>query len=284
MPAARAAQKILAVDIGGSGLKAALIDRRGRMLTERHRVRTPHPSPPRAVLRALAELVRPLALDSSVVGVSVGFPGVVRNGRVLTAPNLGSDAWRGFDLARALVRLWKKPARVINDADMQGLGAARGRGIEMVITLGTGFGTALLVDGRLAPHLELSHHPFRKGETYDQQLGDAARRKVGGRKWNRRVKHAIDTLRRLVNFEAIHVGGGNARRLDAGLAASVRIVTNDCGMKGGAGLWKEEDGAAGRSRRRAARRTAGGEGIAVSSPKRRGGPSAKEAADPFSGV
>lgn len=229
---------ILAVDVGGSGLKVALIDRRGRMLTERRRVRTPHPSPPRVVLRALGELVGPLPLDASVIGVSVGFPGVVRDGRVITAPNLGSDDWKGFDLSRALGRLWRKPVRVINDADMQGLGAARGRGIEMVITLGTGFGTALLVDGRLAPHLELSHHPFRKGETYDQQLGDVARRKVGNRKWNRRVKRAIDTLRRLVNFDAIYVGGGNARRLAAGLAADVHVVANDCGMKGGAGLWR----------------------------------------------
>ncbi len=239
MPGANAARKkILAVDIGGSGLKAALIDRRGRLLTERRRVKTPHPSPPREVLGALSELVRPLALDSTVIGVSVGFPGVVREGRVLTAPNLGTEDWRGFDLAGALGRLWRKPARVINDADMQGLGAVRGKGIEMVITLGTGFGTALLVDGRLAPHLEISHHPFRKGETYDEQLGDAARRKIGNEKWIRRVGRAIDNLRRLVTFDALYVGGGNARRFDGDLGADVHLVANDCGMKGGAALWR----------------------------------------------
>ncbi len=233
-----AAEKILAVDIGGSGLKAAFIDRRGRMLTKRLRVNTPLPSPPRAVLRALAELVRPLAADSRVIGVSVGFPGVVRDGRVLTAPNLGTDDWQGFDLARALSRLWKKPVRVINDADMQGLGAARGRGIEVVITLGTGFGTALLVDGRLAPHLEISHQPFRNGETYDEQIGDAARRKIGNKKWNRRVERAIDNLRRLVHFDALYVGGGNARHFAIDLPRGVHIVANDCGMRGGAGLWR----------------------------------------------
>src|SRR5437867_8672757 len=167
--------KILAIDIGGTGLKASLIDRRGRMLTDRLRVKTPHPSPPRVLARALAELVRPLKIDSSVIGVSVGFPGVVRHGKVLTAPNLGTADWRGFDLATALGKLLKKPVRVKNDADLQGLGAARGKGVEVVITLGTGFGSAILVDGWLGPHLEISQHPFRKGETYDQQLGNAAR-------------------------------------------------------------------------------------------------------------
>jgi polyphosphate glucokinase len=234
----KTAEKILAVDIGGSGLKAAFIDRDGRMLSERLRVKTPHPSPPRAVLRALRELSRPLVIDSNVIGVSVGFPGVVRNGRVLTAPNLGTDEWKGFDLGRALGRLWKKPVRVINDADMQGLGAASGKGIEMVITLGTGFGTALLADGRLAPHLEISHLPFRKGETYDEQLGDAARRRVGNKKWNRRVERAIENLRRLANFDVLYVGGGNARHLAIDVGADVHLVANDCGMRGGAGLWR----------------------------------------------
>ena len=92
----------------------------------------------------------------------------------------------GFDLAAALGKLWKRPVRVKNDADMQGLGAARGKGVEVVITLGTGLGSAILVDGWLGPHLEIAQHPFRKGETYDQQLGDAALEQIGKKKWNRR--------------------------------------------------------------------------------------------------
>jgi polyphosphate glucokinase len=229
--------KILAVDIGGTGLKAALIDRTGAMLTDRLRVKTPRPSPPRALLRALQTLVRPLLTDPALIGVSVGFPGVVRDGRVVTAPNLGTDRWRGFDLARALSKLWKKPVRVVNDADMQGLGAARGRGVEMVITLGTGFGSALLVDGRLGPHLEISQHPFRKGKTYDEQLGNAARKKIGNKKWSRRVANAFVTLRALVNFDALYLGGGNARHVKVELPSDVHLVANDCGMRGGAALW-----------------------------------------------
>jgi polyphosphate glucokinase len=229
--------KILAVDIGGSGLKAALVDRVGRMLTERVRVPTPARATPQAVVRELAKLVSSLDVDASVIGASVGFPGVVRHGKVLTAANLGSG-WARFDLAKALAKLWKKPVRVVNDADMQGLGAAAGKGVEVVVTLGTGFGSALLVDGELMLHLEIAHIPFRNGETYDEQLGQAARKTVGKKRWNRRVKRAIEAVRTLTNFDRLYIGGGNSRHVTIKLPNDVRLVSNECGMKGGAALWR----------------------------------------------
>jgi polyphosphate glucokinase len=237
--ASEAFDAILAVDIGGTGLKAALIDRRGGMLTERVRVETPHPSPPNTIVHTLGVLVRPLLADARVGAVSVGFPGIVHGGKISTAPNLGTDEWRGFPLARALEKQWQKPVRVINDADMQGLGAASGKGIEMVITLGTGFGTAILGDGRLAPHLELAHHPFRKGKTYEEELGDAARQKAGKKKWSKHVAEAIENLYRLTNFDRLYIGGGNAKKLELELPPHVLIVGNECGMKGGAKLWRD---------------------------------------------
>ena len=103
--------------------------------------------------------------------VSVGFPGVVRQGQVLTAPNLGTPAWRHFPLTSALTDKLGKPARMLNDAEVQGLGVISGKGLECVITLGTGMGFALFQDGRPAPHLELSQHPLHKGKTYDQFIG-----------------------------------------------------------------------------------------------------------------
>jgi len=231
--------RILAIDIGGTGLKAALVDRRGKMLTERLRVKTPHPSPPKTVLAELGKLVRAFEIDSSVIGVSVGFPGVVRDGRIRTAPNLGTERWKGFDLAGALRRRWKKPVRVLNDADMQGLGAIRGKGIEMVVTLGTGFGSSIFDHGRLAPHLEISHHPFRKNQTYEEQLGNAALETIGKKKWNRRVRLAIDTLRVLTNFDRLYIGGGNAKHLKLEHDPDIEIVSNDCGVRGGAALWRD---------------------------------------------
>lgn len=226
----------LSIDVGGSGLKAAVIDQAGRFLTERLRIDTPVGRPPKEIVEVLARLVAPLG---SYDRVSVGFPGVIREGRVLTAANLDNEGWKGFDLAGALRRALGKPVRVANDADVQGLAVIGGKGVEMVITLGTGFGTGLYLDGRLAPHLELSHHPFRKGETYEDQLGNAARKRVGNPKWNRRVKKAIRTLRSLTSFDHLYIGGGNARKIDFALDADVTVVANNAGIQGGIALWKD---------------------------------------------
>jgi len=227
--------RTLAIDVGGTGLKASVIDDRGRLLTDRVRVDTPVGGPPREIVEALARLVAPLG---SFDRVSVGFPGVVRNGRVLTAPNLDNKGWKDFDLAGALGRALGKPVRVANDADVQGLAVIAGKGVEMVITLGTGFGTGLYLDGRLAPHLELSHHVFRKGETYDEHLGNAARKRVGNGKWNKRVRRAIRGLRALTSFDHLYIGGGNAKKIDFELDPDVTVVSNDAGIKGGIALWQ----------------------------------------------
>ncbi|MBL9077397.1 MAG: ROK family protein [Planctomycetes bacterium] len=224
----------LAIDVGGSGLKAVVLDATGTMVGERVRVDTPTGASPEAVVEVLAELVRDLPPYDRI---GVGFPGMVRDGVVRTAPNLGHDGWHGFALAAALQQALGRPTRVANDADVQGLAVIRGQGLEMVVTLGTGFGTGLYEHGRLCPHLEISHQPFRKGETYDQQLGDAARRRVGNRKWQKRVLRAIDNLRTLVGFDRLYVGGGNARRLDGELPADVARVDNSAGLLGAVHLF-----------------------------------------------
>ncbi len=228
--------RTLSIDIGGTGLKASVLDAEGNMLHDRVRVETPVGKPPEAIIEALAGLVAPLpAFDR----ISVGFPGVVRDGKVLTAANLGHPGWIGFDLAKALQQRFRKPARVVNDADMQGLAAVKGKGVELVVTLGTGFGTALYLDGRLAPHLELAHHPFRKGESYEEQLGNQARKKVGGKKWNKRIQRAIETLRLLVHFDRLYIGGGNAKKITFTPDPDVTIISNEAGIRGGVVLWRD---------------------------------------------
>jgi polyphosphate glucokinase len=225
--------------VGGTGLKAGVLDEAGKMLTARVRVETPVGQPPAVIVNSLVTLVRPLPPFHRV---SVGFPGVVRGGVVKTAPNLGHQGWTGFDLATALGKVLARPVRVINDADMQGLAVIRGRGLEMVCTLGTGFGTGLYLDGQLAPHLEISQHPFRKGETYDQQLGQAARKRVGNSRWLRRVLKAFETLRTLTNFDHLYVGGGNAKLLDFKLPPNITVVSNEAGISGGIHLWRQDRG------------------------------------------
>ena len=226
----------LALDIGGSGLKAGLLDATGQLVGQNLRVLTPHPSPPAVVVPALTGMANSLGKFDRV---SVGFPGVVRGGKVLTAPNLGTKDWAGYDLAGTLKELLGVPVRVENDATVQGLGVISGHGLECVITLGTGFGFALYTDGRLGPHLEVSQHIAYGKKTYDEYLGVAALEKIGRKRWNKRVKRILTQLRVMINFDTLYIGGGDAKLLDFELPPDTRVVSNKAGLTGGVKLWSE---------------------------------------------
>ena len=228
--------RTLAIDIGGSGIKAALLDNDGNMIGDRQRVPTPpKPVAPEALVGAIKQAARPLV---DFERVSVGFPGYIRDGRVLTAPNLGSEVLAGFDLQGALTQQWGKPVRVLNDADVQGFGAIKGHGVEMVLTLGTGAGTAIFRDGEIMTHLELAHHPISDGKTYDEYIGNEAREKKGKKAWSRRVAKVIEILRVVVRFDHLYLGGGNAKKLDFPIPPDVTIVPNTDGLTGGIRLWR----------------------------------------------
>lgn len=224
----------LAIDIGGSHLKAAVLTASGEMATDRARVATPKPAKPDVVVEALTGL-------SSRLGpfdrISIGFPGVVRGDQVLTAPNLGTKDWANFPLSEALGKALGRPARMLNDATIQGLGVIEGRGLECVLTMGTGMGFALFQDGWAAPHLEMSQHPIKTGETYDEYVGEKAIEAVGHKHWNRRVHKVIALLATVINYDALYIGGGNARLIDAPLPAKVKTVSNEAGVTGGVRLW-----------------------------------------------
>lgn len=228
---------ILAIDVGGTGLKAAVIDEEGKMLTDRARVPTPHPCPPEALIDAVAGLVTGFpAFDR----ISIGFPGVVRDGRVFTAPNLGTEAWTGFALTDAISKkLGGQPARMINDAEMQGFAIVSGKGLEMVLTLGTGAGTALFRGGELMPHMELAHHPIRGDKTYDEYLGNAAFEAEGKKHWNKRVERVVGILFSLLHYDHLYIGGGNAKHIEIELPSTVSLASNEAGLEGGAGLWRK---------------------------------------------
>ena len=230
-----AAVKTLCIDIGGTGIKAIVLDAAGKPLTERARVLTPKPATPRAVFRVIAELAR---AQGDFDRVSVGFPGVVRRGVTGAAFNL-SPRWAGVKVDRELSRLLRKRVRAANDADVQGLGVVRRRGVELVITLGTGFGSALFLDGRLVPNMQLAHHLGWRARTYEEELGDRALRKVGKKKWNKRLLDAIRSLEKLFNYDALYIGGGNARMIAVPLPARVKIVSNEAGLFGGMALWRD---------------------------------------------
>jgi polyphosphate glucokinase len=224
----------LAIDVGGTRLKAGLLDQNGTLVAGPNRVNTPARPIPQVVVEALVGLAGPLG---DFDRISVGFPGVVRRGQVLTAPNLGTPDWRHFPLTASLTDKLGKPARMLNDAEVQGLGVIGGTGLECVITLGTGMGFALFQDGCPAPHLELSQHTIHKGKTYDQFIGAAALREFGKKRWNRRLRRVLESIVTLVGYETLYIGGGNAKHLDLDLANNVRIVSNEAGITGGVRLW-----------------------------------------------
>src|ERR1700722_20268379 len=224
----------LAIDVGGPHLKCGVLGSAGNMAAGPARVETPHPAPPDVVVEALVGLARPLEPFDHI---SIGFPGVVRAGRVLTAPNLGTPVWRDFPLATTLTERLGVPTRLANDATVQGLGVIAGRGVECVITLGTGMGFALFENGKPGPHLELSQHPVRGRKTYDQYVGNAAFRAVGRKAWNKRVRRGIDSITTLTPCDTLYIGGGNAKNLQLELPSNVRIVSNEAGITGGIRLW-----------------------------------------------
>ncbi len=226
--------KTLAIDIGGSGIKALLLDEQGNPLGERDRVKTPKPATPEAVMSLLKELAQK---QDDFDRVSVGFPGIVRKGVIYTAVNLHPD-WQEYDLAAQLSSSVSRPVRVANDADLQGLGAISGEGVEMVITLGTGFGTALFTEGHLVPNIELAHHRFRKSETYEEQLGRAALKRIGSKTWNARLLKAIESLSRVLNYDRLYLGGGEVKEIEVELPENVTVVSNMLGLLGGIKLWE----------------------------------------------
>ena len=239
----------LSIDIGGTGLKASVLDATGAMVADRVAVKTTYPCSPSKMVSDLEGLVAPLPKAHRV---SAGFPGMVRNGVILSAPHFVTRqgpgtavddelvrAWSGFDLAAALSAGLRMPVRVANDADVQGAAVVKGTGLELVITLGTGVGTAFFYDGRLLPHLEFAHHPFLKGEEYNEQIGDAARKAIGNSRWNKRVRKAVVTFRALCFFDHCYVGGGNSKKIEGDLGDDVTLVDNTAGILGGIRLWDE---------------------------------------------
>jgi polyphosphate glucokinase len=225
----------LAIDIGGTGLKGAVLDAKGELFTDRIRVPTPEIRTPHNVVDALVELVGQLGHFDRV---SVGFPGVLRRGVVLTAPHLGTDDWRHFPLANTLSERLKAPVRILNDASVQGYGVISGRGVECVITLGTGVGFALYEQGVLSPHMELGRYPVHKNTLLDDYLGNVAFRKISKKHWNRRVHRVLGYLETLLNYDMLYIGGGNAKHIALALPDNVKIVPNEAGVTGGIKLWE----------------------------------------------
>lgn len=231
-------RRILVVDIGGTHVKAELSPGPAR------RVRFPSGDTltPSNMVRTLRGLLKGQRFDV----VSIGYPGKVRHGHIIGEPPHLAPGWVGFDLEAAFGR----PARVVNDAAMQALGSYQG-GHMLFLGLGSGLGSAMIVNGQLQP-MELAHLPFKKGRSFEEYVGEEARRHLGRKRWEREVFAVIGVLTAALEPDYVVVGGGNVRRLKR-LPPGARRGDNRNAFAGGVRLW-DEGPAAGRS----ARNSAGG--------------------------
>jgi polyphosphate glucokinase len=223
----------LAIDVGGSHIKAALLGATGHLVSERLRIVTPEPLTPKKLLTTLVDMAELLEAHDRV---SIGINGLAHAGRVYSIPVTSDPAFRGFDLAGQLRRRDRRPVRVLNDAQMHGLGFIKGRGVEMAITLGTGLGSSLFIDGKLGPHVQFlaaaGYEDLRGGD-----YGDLALKALGRKKWSRRVERLIELLRQLTNFDHLYIGGGNASKLKIDLPKDVSRGDNSAALLGAVRMW-----------------------------------------------
>lgn len=241
----------LAVDCGGSGIKASVLDAAGTLHVPAVRVATPYPLPPTRLADTIADIAADLPAAQRA---TVGVPGMVRHGVVVATPHYVTRsgprtpvvpelraAWQGCDVQALLTERLGIPTLVLNDAEVHGAGVASGTGLELVLTLGTGLGSALFDGGRLAPHLELSHAPVRRGVTYDAYVGEHERVRLGDAQWSRRVRKVVEGLRPVFHWDRLYLGGGNSRRVSAATLArlgdDVVVVPNQAGIVGGVRAW-----------------------------------------------
>ena len=212
----------IGVDIGGSGIKAAAVNLdTGQLVSTRHRVPTPQPSAPAAVIDAIAKIVRSIAKEIAAgpeVAVGIGYPGVVIDGATKTAANM-DHGWLDFDADAAFERVLKRPVHLVNDADAAGVaemrfGAGVGRmGTVFTVTLGTGFGSALFYNGQLIPNLELGHMEIR-GRDAERRSSAAARvkRSLSWKAWAMDLDEHMLAIEKLFSPKLFIIGGGVSKR------------------------------------------------------------------------
>jgi polyphosphate glucokinase len=230
----RARQRTLAIDVGGSSVKCALLDARGRMASEKLSEDTPKRFTPSQLLALIQRLAKQMTTYDRV---AVGIPGIVHRDVVYALPASRSRAFKRFELGARLSELLGARVRVTNDAAMHGLAAIRGEGVEMVITLGTGLGTALFIDGVLSAHYQTLPEQDEPFSPY----GKAALRKIGRRPWEKRVRALFDQLRGITNYDRLYVGGGNAELLRGEMPSRVKRIDSAAGILGGFRLWEWGD-------------------------------------------
>lgn len=214
--------KILVIDVGGTHVK---------VLATGHKQRIEIPSGPTMTAARMVRAVRKATAGWDYSAVSMGYPGPVLHGRPLAEPHNLGHGWVRFDFRRA----FRRPVKLVNDAAMQALGSYEG-GRMLFLGLGTGLGSAMIVDGVMEP-MELAHLPYKKGRTYEDDIGERGLERLGRKKWRRKVFDVVERLRAALEAEYVVLGGGNARLLKK-LPPGARLGDNNNAFLGGFRLWR----------------------------------------------
>jgi polyphosphate glucokinase len=215
--------KILVIDVGGTNVK---------MLATGQKEPRRFPSGPKMTAASMVKQAKEATKDWEYDCISIGYPGPIINGRPLREPHNLGGGWIAFNFAKA----FGHPVKVINDASMQALGSYEG-GRMLFLGLGTGLGSAMIVDGTLQP-MELAHLLYKKGKTYEDYLGIRGLERLGKKKWRRHVAKVVELLKASLDADYVVLGGGNSKKLDT-LPAGARLGKNENAFVGGFRMWKE---------------------------------------------
>ncbi len=241
----------LTVDCGGTGIKASVLDKSGKVLIDFPYLKTPYPLSPAKLIKIIEDFI---AADSRIKRVTVGLPGMIRDGKIIVIPHYINrsgprsavdqqlkKAWYGFDMQAGLAKKLRLPTLVLNDAEVHAAAVITKVGLETVLTFGTGLGSAIFNDGKLAPHLEISHATIRYGKSIDAWIGEISRRRMGNQLWSRRVKALIGELYPMIIWDKLYIGGGNSSKISKSALKSfdykVKIIPNSAGVAGGVKAW-----------------------------------------------
>jgi len=216
-------KSILAIDVGGTNVK---------VLASGQKEPIKIPSGPKMTAKKMVREVRQATKDWNYSLISIGYPGPVVHGHPLCNPHNLAGGWVGFDFRKAFGR----PVKIVNDAAMQALGIYRG-GRMLFLGLGTGLGSAMIVDGILEP-MEVAHLPYKKGRTYEDYLGIRGLERLGKKKWRRHVADVAEELKNALEADYVVLGGGNAKLLKT-LPPGCRLGDNSTAFTGGFRLWDE---------------------------------------------
>jgi len=218
-------KKILVVDVGGTHVKLLASGQKDPVNID---------SGPKMTATKMVKAVRKVTAGWDYAGVSIGYPGPVIHGHPLSEPHNLGHGWVGFDFKKAFGR----PVKILNDAAMQALGIYKG-GRMLFLGLGTGLGSAMMVDGTLEP-MEVAHLPYKKGRTFEDYLGLRGLKRLGKKRWRRHVAKVVEELKNALEADYVVLGGGNAKLLTK-LPPGARLGDNSTAFTGGFRLWEQPD-------------------------------------------